>query len=61
MAHVGPAVVADGALIRFVGFDAMLFEPMVDIVVKILFRPEHAGEGLTHYAGGIGIQRRRNH
>lgn len=33
-----------------------LFEPLVDVVVVELFAPEHAGQGLPHDVGLIGVE-----
>ena len=58
--HVSPAVVAEGALMGFVRLDAVFFEPVADVIEEELLGPEHAGQGLPHDIGGVGINRGRN-
>ena len=58
--HVPPAVVADGTLIRFVRLNAVLFEPLADVIEKELLGPEHPGQSLPHDTGRVGVKRGRN-
>ena len=54
--HVMPVLVArGGAPVGLEGGGAALLEPAVDVVVVELLGPEHAGEGLPHHVGGVGV------
>ena len=58
--HVSPAIVADGTLIRFVGLNAVLFEPAPDVIAIELLGPEHPGQSLPHDTGLVGGKRGRD-
>jgi hypothetical protein len=60
--HVVPVLVAGcGAPpgVRRIG--SVLLEPLIDVVVEELLRPQHAGERLAHHVGRVGAQRGRNY
>ena len=57
--HVVPVLVPGGGLAGGAeGIGAPLREPLVHVVSVELLRPEHARQGLTHYVGRIGVERR---
>ena len=59
--HVEPLAVPERAAPVVEGVGAVLLQPRVGVEVIILLRPEHAGDGLAHHAGGIRGGRGRGH
>ena len=43
------------------GFDAVLAQPAVDVVLVVLLAPEQAGQRLAHHERGVLVERGRDH
>ena len=57
--HVEPLRVAGISISVMQGIGVVLVQPVVTVEEEELLAPEHAGEGLTHHAGGVFAHGRR--